>query len=59
MHFGPSHLKKMTLLFPPSLEKQMEFDNFIATVDNTKLTVKQGLDKLELVKQSLMQQYFG
>lgn len=59
MHFGPSHLKKMTLLLPPSLEKQMEFDNFIAAVDNTKLTVQQGLDKLELLKQSLMQKYFG
>ena len=59
MHFGPSHLKKMTILLPDSLEKQMEFENFVQQVEKTKTAVQKSLDKAQLLFDSLMQQYFG
>ena len=40
-------------------EKQKEFSVFANQIENLKLTVQPGLDKLELLKQSLMQKYFG
>ena len=43
----------------PPMELQQEFISFVEQVDKSKLTVQQGLDKLELLKQSLMQKYFG
>lgn len=43
----------------PPIQLQDEFANFVAQTTKTKLTVQQGLDKLELLKQSLMQKYFG
>ena len=43
----------------PAIEKQKQFTGFISKGDKSKLTVQQGLDKLELLKQSLMQKYFG
>ena len=36
MHFGPSHLKKMTLLLPDSMEAQVEFETFIKQSDKSK-----------------------
>lgn len=39
--------------------QQQAFSDFVFQIDKTKLTVQQGLDKLELLKQSLMQKYFG
>ena len=43
----------------PPIELQKQFADFVSYVDKSKLTVQQGLDKLELLKQSLMQKYFG
>ena len=59
MHFGPSHLKQMTILLPDSIERQIEFESFVEQTDKSKLTVQQSLDKLELLKKALMQKYFG
>lgn len=58
MHFGPSHLRRMTILLPDSLEKQIEFSSFIQQTDKSKLTIHKSLDKLETMKRALMQQYF-
>ena len=41
------------------MERQKEFATFVAEVDKSKLAVKQSLEKLETLKKSLMQQYFG
>lgn len=41
------------------VEMQTQFITFMEQVDKQKLTVQQSLDKLELLKKSLMQQYFG
>lgn len=43
---------------PPRMQ-QDRFAAFVAEVDKSKLAVKQSLEKLETLKKSLMQQYFG
>ena len=59
MHFGPSHLKRMTILLPDSMEKQIEFEQFVDQVDKSKVVVQEALDKAQLLFDSLMQKYFG
>ena len=44
--------------FPP-IEKQNQFAAFVEQTDKSKLAVQKGLQKLEILKKSLMQQYFG
>ena len=46
-------------LYLPPVELQYQFVRFKAEVDKSKLAVKQSLEKLETLKKSLMQQYFG
>ena len=53
-----SALKEM-LVYKVPLEEQNRFAAFVAEVDKSKLAVKQSLEKLETLKKSLMQQYFG
>ena len=43
----------------PDMALQKEFSSFVAQSDKSKLAVKQSLEKLETLKKSLMQQYFG
>lgn len=43
----------------PELENQRMFAAFVQRVDQQKQTVQQSLDKLELMKKALMQEYFG
>ena len=59
MHFGPSHLKKMTILLPSSLDQQTEFEQFVQQVDKSKLAVQKALDEAQMLFDSLMQQHFG
>ena len=42
-----------------SIELQKQFATFVEQTDKSKLTIQQSLDKLELLKNSLMQDYFG
>ena len=51
-------LKKMKIPAPP-IEEQEQFAAFVSQVDKSKLSIQQSLEKLETLKQSLMQQYFG
>ena len=51
-------LGELSFLLPP-MEDQKIFDEFVAQIDKTKLTIQQSLDKLEVLKKALMQQYFG
>ncbi len=39
MHFGPSHLKKMTLLLPESIDIQNEFEAIVKQSDKSKFSV--------------------
>ena len=48
------------LEFPlPPIEEQKAFVKFSEQTDKSKLAIQQSLDKLELLKKSLMQEYFG
>lgn len=40
-------------------EQQLEFVEFKEQIDKSKLEIKQSLEKFEILKKSLMQQYFG
>ena len=46
-------------VYVPDFTLQEQFSDFVAQVDKSKLAVKQSLEKLELLKKALMQQYFG
>ena len=46
-------------IIKPPIDVQRRYYAFIAEVDKSKLAVKQSLEKLETLKKSLMQQYFG
>ena len=43
----------------PSMELQKRFAAFVEQTDKSKLAAQKGLQELEILKKSLMQQYFG
>ena len=47
------------LIVVPTISQQMEFLSFAEQTYKSKLAVQQSLDKLETLKKSLMQKYFG
>ena len=51
-------LKKINVILPPK-KLQDDFTTFVEHVDQQKQTVQQSLEKLELMKKALMQEYFG
>ena len=51
-------IKNYPVLYPP-MELQGQFATFVEQTDKSKLAIQQSLDKLELLKKSLMQEYFG
>ena len=51
-------VKSLEILVPP-LSLQNQFAAFVEHVDQQKQTVQQSLEKLELMKKALMQEYFG
>ena len=51
-------LKALPVLLPP-LELQEQFVAFVEQTDKSKLAVQKSLEELEILKKSLMQQYFG
>ena len=53
-----SFLENYRVALPP-IELQEQFATFIEQTDKSKLAVQQGLQELEILKKSLMQQYFG
>lgn len=58
MHLTKSGMEKTEFIVPP-LAKQEEFSEFVSQTDKSKLAVRQSLEKLETLKKSLMQEYFG
>jgi len=54
-------LSKMnaTVIYLPPIELQEQFATFVEQTDKSKLAVQKGLQELEILKKSLMQQYFG
>lgn len=60
---GQTNLRKndildCELIYPP-IELQNQFATFVKQVVKLKFEIKQSLEKLELLKKSLMQKYFG
>ena len=51
-------INSLKLIVPP-LSLQNDFAAFVERVDQQKQTVQQSLEKLELMKKALMQEYFG
>ena len=43
----------------PDIDKQKEFVCFVEQITKSKLKIQKSLDKLEILKKSLMQEYFG
>lgn len=54
-------VSKIENLFIPvvPIEQQRRFSSFVEQVNKQKLKIQQSLDKLEVLKKSLMQEYFG
>lgn len=55
---GLKAMREYKLILPPT-ELQEQFAAFVEQIDKSKLAVQQGLQELEILKKSLMQQYFG
>lgn len=55
LHLG--EIKKARIIVPP-IELQNQFAAFVEQTDKSKLAIQQSLNKLELLKKSLMQEYF-
>ena len=53
-----STMNKIVMLVP-DVELQHQFVAFVEQTDKSKLAIQQSLDKLETLKKSLMQEYFG
>ena len=51
-------LASLSIPVPP-LEIQKQFSEFVEQTNKTKLTIQASLDKLEVMKKALMQEYFG
>ena len=51
-------LKKLSVPLP-ELKAQKEFVSFVSQVDKLRFATQQQIDKLETLKKSLMQEYFG
>lgn len=51
-------IRKLEIILP-DLKHQQCFSTFVECVDRQKQTVQQSLEKLELMKKALMQEYFG
>ena len=57
-NISKERLEKLAIILPP-LHLQNDFAALVERVDQQKRTVQQSLEKLELLKKALMQEYFG
>lgn len=51
-------VENFPIILPP-IELQEQFATFVAQTDKSKLTIQKSLEKLEILKKALMQEYFG
>lgn len=51
-------ISDLSILLPP-IAQQEKFEKFFTLTNKSKLEIQKSLDKLEILKKSLMQQYFG
>ena len=57
-HINVADIKKFSIIIP-QIELQSKFADFVTQVEKQKATVQQSIDKLETLKKSLLQEYFG
>ena len=57
-NISKERLRKLSIYLPP-IELQEQFATFVHRIDKLKLSVTASLEKMETIKKSLMQQYFG
>lgn len=57
-HINVGDVKLFQMIQPP-INKQQEYSTFVTRIEQQKATVQQSIDKLETLKKSLMQEYFG
>ena len=53
-----SEIRKLRLPVPP-MDQQKQYATFVEQTDKSKLTIQKSLEKLEILKKALMQEYFG
>ncbi|MBR5339096.1 MAG: restriction endonuclease subunit S [Lachnospiraceae bacterium] len=57
-HFNVGKYNKLRLMLPP-MDRQKDFVDFVDQVDKSKVVVQKALDEVQVLFDSLMQQYFG
>jgi len=57
-NINAQELQSVKIYLPP-IDIQNQFVAFVEQTDKSKLAIQQSLDKLEILKKSLMQKYFG
>ena len=57
-HISMTDIRDFSVIIPPS-ELQNEFSKFTHQLDKSEFAIKKSIEKLELFKSSLMQEYFG
>ena len=57
-NISKERLRELKIILPP-IELQQQFAHFVKKTDQSKLTINKSLDKLEMAKNAIMQQYFG
>lgn len=57
-HINVGDIKAFAIILPP-IELQEQFAALVEQTDKSKLAVQKSLEELEILKKSLMQQYFG
>jgi type I restriction enzyme S subunit len=57
-NINAQELQSIPIYLPP-IDLQHEFVAFVEQTDKSKFEIQQSLEKLEILKKSLMQQYFG
>lgn len=57
-HISAKDIRSFPIMLPP-MGLQEQFASFVEQTDKTKLTIQSSLEKLEVLKKSLMQEYFN
>ena len=57
-HISAKDIRSFKIMLPPA-ELQNQFAAFVEQTNKSKLTIQASLDKLEVMKKALMQEYFG
>ena len=57
-HLFLNQVMRIPVIVPP-IKVQSQFSTFVEQTNKTKLTIQASLDKLEVMKKALMQEYFG